>query len=316
MARRNSGVVEAERIEFRIGIHQGDIVIESGDILGDGVNVAARLEGLAEPGGICVSARVQEDVAGKLDLIFDDLGEQALKNIARPIRVFRIRLRVVASPFIAITTGNTLAWTLPDKPSIAVLPFTNMSNDPEQEYFGDGIAEDIITALSHYPSLFVIARNSSFTYKGRAVSVREVGRDLGVRYVLEGSLRKIGQSGPSDGSIGGGRNWKSCLGRALRPRSSGHFRCAGRDNGRGHGCDCTGYSRSGAAACSAQAAWESRCLGSIPARSLASRQGYGRRFRSRPGIVRAGDLGRPNIRRLLYRACVGEASSVGHLSVT
>jgi adenylate cyclase len=190
MARRNSGVVEAERIEFRIGIHQGDIVIESGDILGDGVNVAARLEGLAEPGGICVSARVQEDVAGKLDLIFDDLGEQALKNIARPIRVFRILLRVVASPFIAITTGNTLAWTLPDKPSIAVLPFTNMSNDPEQEYFGDGIAEDIITALSHYPSLFVIARNSSFTYKGRAVSVREVGRDLGVRYVLEGSLRK------------------------------------------------------------------------------------------------------------------------------
>jgi adenylate cyclase len=150
MARRNSGVAEAERIEFRIGVHQGDIVIESGDILGDGVNVAARLEGLAEPGGICVSARVQEDVAGKLDLIFDDLGEQALKNIARPIRVFRIRLRVVASPFSPITTGNTPAWTLPDKPSIAVLPFTNMSNDPEQEYFGDGIAEDIITALSHY----------------------------------------------------------------------------------------------------------------------------------------------------------------------
>jgi adenylate cyclase len=190
MARRNSGLIEAERIEFRIGVHQGDIVIESGDILGDGVNVAARLEGLAEPGGICVSGRVQEDVAGKLDLMFDDLGEQALKNIARPIRVFRIRLRVAAGPSNSITTGNTPAWGLPDKPSIAVLPFTNMSNDPEQEYFADGIAEDIITALSHYPSLFVIARNSCFTYKGRAVAVREVGRDLGVRYVLEGSLRK------------------------------------------------------------------------------------------------------------------------------
>jgi adenylate cyclase len=190
MARRNSGLAEAERIEFRIGIHQGDIVIESGDILGDGVNVAARLEGLAEPGGICVSARVQEDVAGKLDVTFDDLGEQSLKNIARPIRVFRIRLRVAVDPSSSIATGNTPAWGLPDKPSIAVLPFTNMSNDPEQEYFGDGIAEDIITALSHYPSLFVIARNSSFTYKGRAVAVREVGRDLGVRYVLEGSLRK------------------------------------------------------------------------------------------------------------------------------
>jgi adenylate cyclase len=178
-----------KRIEYRIGINMSDIVVEDGDIFGDGVNVAARLEGLAEPGDICVSARVQEDAVGKLDLAFKDLGEQALKNIARPIRVYRIRAdrageaMVVAQPSLA----------LPDKPSIAVLPFQNMGADPEQEFFADGIAEDIITALCRYPSLFVIARNSSFTYKGRAVDVKVVGRELGVRYVLEGSLRKSGK---------------------------------------------------------------------------------------------------------------------------
>jgi len=190
MAERNAGVPQNDRIEFRIGINVGDIVVEDDDIFGDGVNVAARLEGLAEPGGICVSARVQEDAAGKLDLAFEDMGEQRLKNIARPVRVYRIhgsekvggaKDSIVQPPF-----------ALPDKPSIAVLPFTNMSADAEQEFFGDGIAEDVITALAHYPSLFVIARNSSFTYKGRAVDVKQIGRELGVRYVLEGSLRKSG----------------------------------------------------------------------------------------------------------------------------
>jgi adenylate cyclase len=184
---RNAVVPADRRIEFRVGVHQGDIVVEDGDIFGDGVNIAARLEGLAEPGGICVSARVQEDAAGKLDLAFEDIGEPELKNIARPVRVFRVAVKRVAQP-----TEWPAALPLPDKPSVAVLPFTNMSTDPEQEFFADGIAEDVITALSRYPSLFVIARNSCFTYKGRAIDVKQVGRELGVRYVLEGSLRKSG----------------------------------------------------------------------------------------------------------------------------
>src|SRR6266436_811729 len=187
MAERNAKIAADRRIEFRIGINVGDVVIEDGDIFGDGVNVAVRLEGLAAPGGICVSARVQEDAVGKLDLAFEDIGEQELKNIARPVRVFRVASKGIAPPHEPAAT-----LPLPDKPSVAVLPFTNMSGDPEQEFFADGIAEDLITSLSRYPSLFVIARNSCLTYKGRAFDVKQVGRELGVRYVLEGSLRKAG----------------------------------------------------------------------------------------------------------------------------
>jgi adenylate cyclase len=182
---RNAAMPPDNRIEFRIGINVGDIVVEDGDIFGDGVNVAARLEALAEPGGICVSARVQEDAAGRLDLAFDDLGEQQLKNIARPVRAYR----VITSDRPATPRFST-GLPLPDKPSIAVLPFANMSGDPEQEYFADGVVEDIITALSRVGWFFVIARNSSFTYKGRMVDIKQVGRELGVRYVLEGSIRK------------------------------------------------------------------------------------------------------------------------------
>jgi len=185
MAETNGPLPQDQRIEFRIGIHQGDIVVEDGDIFGDGVNIAARLEGLAEPGGICVSARVREDAAGRLDLAFEDIGEQPLKNISRPVQVFRVVTGRRPAPEPALA--------LPDKPSIAVLPFTNMSGDPEQEYFVDGMVEEIITALSRIRWLFVIARNSSFTYKGQAVDVKQVGRELGVRYVLEGSVRKAGQ---------------------------------------------------------------------------------------------------------------------------
>jgi TolB-like protein len=188
MAESNASLPPDSRIEFRIGIHQGDIVVEDGDIFGDGVNVAARLEGLAEPGGICVSARVQEDAAGRLDLAFEGLGEQALKNIARPVRVYRVR-DVGASK---TPSAPALPLPLPDKPSIAVLPFANMSGDPEQEYFADGMVEEIITALSRIRWLFVIARNSSFTYKGQTIDVKQVGRELGVRYVLEGSVRRAG----------------------------------------------------------------------------------------------------------------------------
>jgi len=210
MAERNAATPADRRLEFRIGIHQGDIVVEDGDIFGDGVNVAARLEALADPGGICVSARVQEDAVGRLDLAFEDLGEQALKNIARPVRVYRVTLThpVAGAPRSPLSRnagegaerrrheagegGSAPALALPDKPSIAVLPFQNISGDPEQEYFVDGMVEEIITALSRIRWLFVIARNSSFTYKGQAIDVTQVGRELGVRYVLEGSVRKGG----------------------------------------------------------------------------------------------------------------------------
>jgi adenylate cyclase len=192
MAEGNTGIGAEERIEFRIGINVGDIVVEDGDIFGDGVNVAARLEGLAEPGGICVSARVQEDAAGKLDLSFEDLGEQSLKNIARPIRVHRVCLGLDRNR-TPPPVEAALLLALPDKPSIAVLPFENMSGDPEQDYFADGMVEEIITALSRIRWLFVIARNSSFPYKGRSVDVKQVGRELGVRYILEGSVRNVGQ---------------------------------------------------------------------------------------------------------------------------
>jgi TolB-like protein/class 3 adenylate cyclase len=193
MGEGNSGVAAEERIEFRIGVNVGDIVVEDGDIFGDGVNVAARLEGLAEPGGICVSARVQEDTTGRLDVAFDDLGEQSLKNIARSVRVYRVRFAATEDTPKSAPVDGTPVLPLPDKPSIAVLPFANMSGDPEQEYFADGMVEEIITALSRIRWLFVIARNSTFTYKGKAVDVKQVGRELGVRYILEGSVRRAGQ---------------------------------------------------------------------------------------------------------------------------
>jgi adenylate cyclase len=190
MIDREPEVPDKQRIRFRIGINLGDVIAEEHDIFGDGVNVAARIEALAEPGGICVSRVVRDQVRDKVAFAFEDLGEQTVKNIARPVRVYRVhdRAPLIAQPLQA----SPEPLPLPDKPSVAVLPFTNMSGDPEQEFFGDGIAEDIITALSRYPSLFVIARNSCFTYKGRAVDVKQVGRELGVRYVLEGSLRKSG----------------------------------------------------------------------------------------------------------------------------
>ena len=190
IAERNGPVPQDQRIEFRMGLNVGDVVVEDGDIFGDGVNVAARLEGLAEPGGICVSARVQEDATGKLDLHFEDMGEQQLKNIARPVRVYQVRDS--ATPRTQPPPPSPQLLPLPDKPSIAVLPFANMSGDPEQEYFADGMVEEIITALSRIRWLFVIARNSSFTYKGRAIDVKQIGRELGVRYVLEGSVRRGG----------------------------------------------------------------------------------------------------------------------------
>jgi adenylate cyclase len=185
MGERNVATPDGQRIEFRVGINLGDVIVEDGDIHGDGVNIAARLESIAEPGGICISEDAFRQVQGKIQAEFTDLGEQSLKNIARKLRAYRVRLGTEAAPLAA-------ALRLPDKPSIAVLPFQNMSADPEQEYFADGMVEDIITGLSRIRWLLVIARNSSFTYKGQAVDVKRVGHELGVRYVLEGSVRKAG----------------------------------------------------------------------------------------------------------------------------
>ncbi len=233
MASRNAEVPDDKRIEFRMGINFGELIIDGDDVWGDAVNIAARLEALAEPGGICVSGRVQEDAKGKLDIGFEDAGEQQLKNIARRVHLYRIRtgsgvpappviqrkpraarsrLRgsLVAVALLALLGGGEPLWQvvshlsspsqvirevqnpalLPDKRSIAVLPFVNMSSDPEQEYFSDGMTEDLITELSRLRGLFVIARNSVYTFKGKAVKTEQVSRELGVRYVVEGSVRK------------------------------------------------------------------------------------------------------------------------------
>jgi TolB-like protein/class 3 adenylate cyclase len=185
MADRSAEIPEDRRITFRIGVNLGDIIVEGDDIFGDGVNVAARLQEIAPRGGICISGRVHEDVRDRLATAFEGGGTQTLKNIARPVQVWRWQPGRAVGP-------KPAALPLPDKPSIAVLPFQNMSGDPEQEYFADGMVDDITTALSRFKSLFVIARNSSFSYKGKSPDIRQVGRDLGVRYVLEGSVRKAG----------------------------------------------------------------------------------------------------------------------------
>ena len=180
---------EDKRFAFRMGINLGEIVDDNEDIYGDGVNIAARIESMAEPGGIWISANVHEQVHKKVNIPFQEMGEQTMKNVSRPIRTYRVVLddECHDRPGAVVT-----ALTLPDRPSIAVLPFQNMSGDPEQDYFSDGISEDVITTLSRFTDLFVIARNSSFTYRGTSVDVRQVGRELGVRYVLEGSVRRAG----------------------------------------------------------------------------------------------------------------------------
>ncbi len=193
MAGRNAGVAPDRRIELRIGINLGDVIVEGEDIYGDGVNVAARLEGLAEPGGICVSGTAYDTAHDKLDLAFESMGEQRMKNIERPVRAYRIRPPGAPAAGGEAADPAAGALELPDKPSVAVLPFTNMSADPDQEFFADGIAEDIITELSKFRSLFVIARNSSFAFKGRSVDAKEVSGKLGVRYIVEGSVRRAGK---------------------------------------------------------------------------------------------------------------------------
>ena len=189
MVERNAETPESKRIVYRVGVHLGDVLIDGDDILGEGVNIAARLEGICEPGGVLISGSAYEHVRGRVEASFADLGEQDLKNIARPVRAYRVAIdgpaAAGAPPKLPVKVGNR------DRLSIAVLPFQNMSGDPEQDYFADGISEDIITALSKLSQLFVIARNSSFSFKGKNVQIREIGKTLGARYVLEGSVRKV-----------------------------------------------------------------------------------------------------------------------------
>jgi adenylate cyclase len=186
---RNADLPKNRMMEFRIGVNLGDVVEDGEQILGDGVNIAARLESLSEAGGICISGTAYDQVENKLFLGYEYLGEQPVKNIAKPVRVYR----VLAQRVLEVASKERMALPLPDKPSIAVLPFVNMSDDPKQDYFSDGMTEEIITALSKVPNLFVIARNSTFTYKGKAVKVKQVAEELGIRYVLEGSVRKAGE---------------------------------------------------------------------------------------------------------------------------
>src|ERR1700746_2835213 len=210
MRDRNAGVPQDRRIEFRIGVNVGDVIVEGEDILGDGVNVAARLESIATPGGITISGPARDHLGNRLDLTFEDMGEQALKNIERPIRVYRVLVDGAAAQ-----SGNQEEASQPEqlqKPSIAVLPFNNMSGDPEQEYFSDGITEDIITDLSNVSGLFVVARNTAFTYKGKAVKVQEVSQALGVSFVLEGSVRKAGSRVRVTGQLINGKDSRPVLG--------------------------------------------------------------------------------------------------------
>ena len=192
MRERNAGLPRDRRMELRIGINLGDVIVEGDDIYGDGVNVAARLEGIAEPGGIVVSGAVRDNVGNRLDLRFEDIGEQRLKNIDRPVRAYSVLLDIPSALITSrLDVGSQKTWSI-EKPSIVVLPFNNMSGDPEQEYFGDGITEDLITDLSKISGLFVVARNTSFTYKGKPVKAQQVSQDLRINFILEGGVRKVG----------------------------------------------------------------------------------------------------------------------------
>jgi adenylate cyclase len=225
MRERNADVPQDRRIEFRIGVNLGDVIVEGDDIFGDGVNVAARLEGVAQPGGIAVSQAVRDHVGNRLNLTFEDRGEQELKNIEKPVRVYDVLLEDNESES-AMSMGEK------EKPSIAVLPFTNMSGDPEQEYFSDGITEDIITDLSKVSGLSVIARHSAFSYKGKALKVQQIGRELGVDFVVEGSVRKAGTRVRVTGQLVNCKDAQSSLGRAFRSRPDRHLCHSGRNHPR------------------------------------------------------------------------------------
>ena len=282
MAERNFGVPEDRQIIYRVGINIGDIIVDDEDIYGDGVNIAARLEQHAEPGGICIARNVFEHIKNKIDFGFQDMGEQELKNIPETVWVYRIVITGEASKAPAVSAA--VSQTLPAKPSIAVLPFDNMSGDPDQEYFADGLTEDIITELSRYMSLFVTARNSTFAFKGKSLDIKDVGRRLGVRYVVEGSVRRAGNrlriTAQLIDALNGSHLWAERY-----DRDRGYF-CR---SGRGHSGDCHGDrtpSRQFRARARPQKTpGEPRCLGVLPARPLARLPTQGRRQRQGAGSV-------------------------------
>ena len=300
MAVANADLAPQRRIDLRIGINVGDVIVQGRDLYGECVNVAARLEGIAEPGGICVTHAVFEQVRRKLDCEFEDIGPRSVKSIAEPIHVHRVRP----------DTGPTAPpLSLPTKPSIAVLPFTNLSGDPDQEPFADGLTQDLITELSRHAGLFVIARHSSFAYKGKSVDARQIAGELGVRHLVEGSARRSGDrvriSVQLIDAIGG-----ASLGRSLRPPPRGHLH----RSGRGDRQDCRGAARSvGPAATAAQAANEHRslramCARAHPAGALAGSGAGGDRDAT------AGDHARSGLRRgasLVGHAPVGRLGELG-----
>jgi class 3 adenylate cyclase len=296
LAQRNADIPEDKRMAYRIGINLGDIIVEGDDIYGDGVNIAARLEGLAEPGGVCVSGKVRDELRGKFDLGFDDLGAQSVKNIAEPVRVYR----VTAEQLTLSAAPSSKPLPLPDKPSIAVLPFDNMSGDPEQEYFADGIAEDIITALSKFRWFFVIARNSSFTYKGKSVDVKQVAEEAW-RPLRVGRQRAQGrQPGPDQRAVDRRRDRQPRLGGTLRPRACRHLRFAGRDDGDNRRRDRAGTRRCRARPRQTEAARQPRRLRSLPTGALALLALYQGRHRRGGKAVskfhRSGPWFRPSLR--------------------
>lgn len=219
LAERNAELPEERKMVFRIGVNLGDIVEENDRIYGDGVNIAARLEGICSGGGVCISGTAFEHVENKLDLVYEDLGEHEVKNIGKPIRVFRVLSYSGAAAYQPASVKK-MAFPLPEKPSIAVLPFDNMSGDPTQDYLGDGISENIITALSYIPEMFVIARNSSFSYKGKPIKVQQISEELGVRYILEGSVLKSGDkiriTAQLIDALSGGHMWSERYDRDLK----------------------------------------------------------------------------------------------------
>jgi adenylate cyclase len=288
MPERNTGVAADNHIELRIGINLGDVIVEGDDLYGDGVNIAARIEALADAGGVFVSNTVHDHVRDRLPFAFEDLGEQQVKNIARPVRVYRVR-----DASAAVKSPATPALALPDKPSIAVLPFANMSGDPEQEYFADGMVEEIITALSRIRWLFVIARNSSFTYKGQAVDVKQVRRELGVRYVLEGSVRKGGGRVRITAQLVDGR---ASLGRPFRRLIRRRVRAAGPGRSQRRRRHRAGIAGGGDAPLRCAADDRPHCLRSLPACACGLLSNYeGADFRG-SGVARAGDRDRSGLR--------------------
>lgn len=298
IAARNAGVPDDRRIEFRIGINVGDAIADGGDIFGDGVNIASRLEVLSETGGVRIAGNVYDQVKNKTECAFEDMGLQQVKNIENPVHTYR----VVLHGSEAGSGSDASAVLVLSRPALAVFPFSNLTGDPEQEYFADGLTEDIITALSAWRAFPVIARNSSFIYKGKSVKVQQVADELGVRYVLEGSVRKGGNRLRITAQLIDAKNGTSCLGGTIRPRARRYLRAAGRDHRVNRRDRRARAGIGGAEAGCHQEDGESGCLGMLPARHGSPRRIHQAHDRKGPRNVHPGHRARPQFQPGLYRA--------------